>query len=95
MMTHSLSQGNDFINFPAPTDRAGMAVSDQWVAVLAHELRDPLNAIGLALSTLQPVCASDRDARIAYDALKHGSRHMARVLDDLLDLYRSGAGSCG
>jgi signal transduction histidine kinase len=90
MMTHPLADLPD--STPGwPTCRA-TPMSEQWVAVLAHELRDPLNAIGLALSTLQPVCAADHDARLAYDAVKHGSKHMARVLEDVLDLYRSGRG---
>jgi signal transduction histidine kinase len=62
--------------------------SDQWMATLAHELRNPLNVIVMALDMLQPICAEEPSAREARDAAEHGSLHMARIIDDVLDLCR-------
>ena len=37
---------------------ASEAVRDPWVATLAHELRNPLGAVLLALEELNAVCAA-------------------------------------
>jgi signal transduction histidine kinase len=62
--------------------------SDQWIATLTHELRNPLNVIMMALNMLQPICADEPAAREARDAAEHVSFHMARIIDDVLDLCR-------
>lgn len=61
---------------------------DEFLAMLAHELRNPLGAIGgaaqvLALSELQ-----DPRARQAREIVQRQTSHMARLVDDLLDVGR-------
>jgi PAS domain S-box-containing protein len=65
---------------------------DEFLAVLAHELRNPLAPIRNALHLMdQPdVAASEVDR--AMDVAKRQVRHMGRLLDDLLDLTRVGRG---
>jgi PAS domain S-box-containing protein len=65
---------------------------DEFLAVLAHELRNPLAPISNALYLSdQPEVAPNELAR-AMEAAKRQVRHMARMLDDLLDLTRIGRG---
>ena len=60
----------------------------QFVATLAHELRNPLapirNAVEL-LALIQPLPAAASSAR---DIIDRQSRHLARLVDDLLDMGR-------
>lgn len=65
---------------------------DEFLAVLAHELRNPLAPISNALYLSdQPELVPNELAR-AMEAAKRQVRHMARLLDDLLDLTRIGRG---
>ena len=61
---------------------------DEFLATLAHELRNPLAALGAAAQLLAK--ASDRPsvAAMAREALQRQVQHMARLLDDLLDVAR-------
>ena len=65
---------------------------DQFVAILAHELRNPLAPIRSALHVLErPQVPADAAAR-ALDIAQRQVRHMARLLDDLLDVARLSEG---
>ncbi len=59
---------------------------DEFLAMLGHELRNPLAAIVLAVDQL----ARSTDAAIAKprDILTRQSRHLSRLVDDLLDVAR-------
>ena len=61
---------------------------DQFLATLAHELRNPLSPIRSALAILR--METPRDARLvqARDVIDRQVRQMARLLDDLLDVSR-------
>jgi signal transduction histidine kinase/ActR/RegA family two-component response regulator len=56
---------------------------DQFLAMLGHELRNPLAAITLALETM-PLPHNSRQQII----LERQTRHLARLVDDLLDVAR-------
>lgn len=61
---------------------------DEFLAMLAHELRNPLAAISSAVDVLQArIPADERTARI-HEAARRQVRHMTRLLDDLLDVSR-------
>jgi two-component system CheB/CheR fusion protein len=67
--------------------RAADRRKDTFVATLAHELRNPLAPIRYATRLLEP----DVPPHVAADARKvinSQLRHMARLLDDLLDVSR-------
>jgi signal transduction histidine kinase/CheY-like chemotaxis protein len=57
---------------------------DQFLAMLSHELRNPLAAIALAVDTL------GEDQRLANERaiLVRQTRHLAKLVDDLLDIAR-------
>jgi signal transduction histidine kinase/ActR/RegA family two-component response regulator len=61
---------------------------DEFVAMVAHELRNPLAAIGSAVQLLQEVDTAGHAT--AVQVVVRQSRHLARVAQDLLDLSRIG-----
>ncbi len=61
---------------------------DEFLATLAHELRNPLAPIANALEIVRRA-EDDRDAlRLALDTIERQLRHMVRLVDDLLDVSR-------
>ncbi len=61
---------------------------DEFLAMLAHELRNPLSPILSATEVLK-LCALELPAaRRQRDIIERQARHMARLLDDLLDVSR-------
>ena len=71
---------------------AAMALKDEFLAVMSHELRHPLNLIHVNTEILSRMvdASADPDARAAraMDTLKQAVRAQARIIDDLLDLSR-------
>src|ERR1051326_4310428 len=61
---------------------------DQFLATLAHELRNPLAPIRYALNVLQLKGSPTRELQWAVDLIERQSQHMARLVDDLLDVNR-------
>lgn len=59
----------------------------EFLSVLAHELRNPMAAIGYSVEMLRHV-ASPGTIGKARDVIARQTRHMGRLLDDLLDLSR-------
>ena len=66
--------------------RAAIQKRDEFLAMLGHELRNPLAAITLAGTDLRRHC-SPQGMR-ALDILERQSKHLARLVDDLLDVAR-------
>jgi PAS domain S-box-containing protein len=61
---------------------------DQFLAILAHELRNPLAPVRNALAIFrQPGVSADQRER-AQQIAERQTEHMARLLDDLLDVSR-------
>jgi two-component system CheB/CheR fusion protein len=68
--------------------REAVSQRDRFMAMLSHELRNPLGAI---LSTVDVAKKADRtagDATQALEIVSRRARHMARLVDDLLDVAR-------
>jgi signal transduction histidine kinase/DNA-binding response OmpR family regulator len=61
---------------------------DEFLAMLAHELRNPLGPIVNAAEVLRLHGASDPNLARQREVIERQSRHMARLLDDLLDVSR-------
>jgi two-component system, sensor histidine kinase len=61
---------------------------DEFLAMLAHELRNPLGAIGGAVQVLSLADLREPRAIRARDIIERQMRHMARLVDDLLDVGR-------
>jgi signal transduction histidine kinase len=58
-------------------------------ATLKHELRTPLNAIVGSISLLERSVFGHSSDRVHLDRLKRNSRHLAAMLDDVLDFLRT------
>jgi signal transduction histidine kinase len=68
------------------------SAKDEFLAMLGHELRNPLSAISSAASLLgMPGVGADSIAR-ARLIIQRQSQHLSRIVDDLLDLSRAMSG---
>jgi signal transduction histidine kinase/ActR/RegA family two-component response regulator len=63
---------------------------DEFLAMLGHELRNPLGVIRTALELLSD--AQSTRARRQVTRIEHQIAHLSRMLDDLLDLSRVSRG---
>jgi PAS domain S-box-containing protein len=61
---------------------------DEFIAMLAHELRNPLAPIRNALEVLGLCQSPDADFEWSRHVIDQQVTHLARLLDDLLDLSR-------
>jgi signal transduction histidine kinase len=63
-----------------------------FVVMAAHALRNPLSAIRMAAATLKHPKADDMVRAAQHDVIQRQTAHMTRLIDDLLDGSRVGAG---
>jgi two-component system CheB/CheR fusion protein len=68
--------------------REAVRLRDQFLAILSHELRNPLTAILNASLLLECEGPDESTLREACGVIARQSRQMARLLDDLLDVSR-------
>ena len=61
---------------------------DEFLAMLAHELRNPLAPIRNGIRVLDTVGAGHQEARDTREMIERQVSHMARLVDDLLDVSR-------
>ena len=65
---------------------------NEFLALLAHELRNPLAPIRTALHVIGQPRAEPSEIARAHAIAERQLRHMARLMDDLLDVVRVGEG---
>jgi PAS domain S-box-containing protein len=61
---------------------------DEFLAMLAHELRNPLAPISTAAEMLRLTVSSDARTKKASEVISRQVRHMTALVDDLLDVSR-------
>lgn len=61
---------------------------DEFLAMLGHELRNPLGAISAACEVLNRSDAQPDVAQRARQIIARQTRHLSRLMDDLLDVFR-------
>jgi PAS domain S-box-containing protein len=66
---------------------------DEFLATLAHELRNPLAPIRQAAQIAKARRATGAQKRWSHDVIARQVQHMARLLDDLLDISRITGGT--
>jgi signal transduction histidine kinase/ActR/RegA family two-component response regulator len=71
---------------------AASRAKDEFLAMLGHELRNPLAAITNAATILNIVGAREERAVRAGEVISRQVRHLAALVDDLLDVARVTAG---
>jgi signal transduction histidine kinase len=65
---------------------------DEFLAMLGHELRNPLSAISSAASLIGLAGAGPETVGRAKVIIQRQSQHLSRIVDDLLDLSRAMSG---
>jgi len=61
---------------------------NEFLAMLAHELRNPLAPVQNAVHLLRKSCPTDPETTWAHDVIERQVQHMTRMVDDLLDVSR-------
>lgn len=74
------------------TQAVALATADEhknrFLAMLAHELRNPMVPIAIHLEILRRVATDSAPARQAQSVITRQTRQLTRLIDDLLDLSR-------
>ena len=65
---------------------------DEFISALSHELRNPVGAISSAVQILNVRGSTDSASARAVDILTRQTGHLARLLDDILDVARISRG---
>jgi signal transduction histidine kinase len=65
---------------------------DEFLAMLGHELRNPLSAISSASSLIGMTNAAPDTVGRAKQIIQRQTQHLTRIVDDLLDLSRAMSG---
>jgi PAS domain S-box-containing protein len=65
---------------------------DEFIAILAHELRNPLAPVRNAVQILRRLGPADPGVERTRDVIDRQVTHMARLIDDLLDVSRIARG---
>src|SRR5262249_51694382 len=61
---------------------------DEFLAMLSHELRNPLAPIRTSLFVLATADAASAESREAREIVERQVAHLTRIVDDLLDVTR-------
>ena len=61
---------------------------DEFLAMLAHELRNPLAPIRTAAEVLTRILPDEKRARASISVIQRQTVHLSRLLDDLLDVAK-------
>lgn len=77
---------------PPDPDRAQPSLQDDFLILLAHDLRNPLGAISAAVDVLESGGADDATAAEARSIIARQSRGLSHLLNELLDVGRLAAG---
>jgi signal transduction histidine kinase/CheY-like chemotaxis protein len=67
---------------------AANRAKDEFLAMLGHELRNPLGAIGSAMRVIERLPSTSGDHKAARDIIARQTAHLAKIVDDLLDVGR-------
>jgi len=68
------------------------AAKDQFLALLSHELRNPLSPVIAMVAALETHVADSDEVRQALDVIRRNVELEARLIDDLLDITRIAKG---
>jgi signal transduction histidine kinase/CheY-like chemotaxis protein len=68
------------------------AAKDQFLALLSHELRNPLSPVIAMVGELEAISPDNREMRQALEVIRRNVELEARLIDDLLDVTRIAKG---
>ena len=75
------------VNTDVSEERMASELREQFMAVLGHDLRNPLGAMTAGLTLLQKTPLNDRATRLA-DMMRKSASRMAALIEDIMDLAR-------
>jgi signal transduction histidine kinase/ActR/RegA family two-component response regulator len=67
---------------------AALRTKDEFIAVLSHELRNPLASISTAAAVMDTGQTTQSDIAKLVTSIRRQAQHLARLMDDLLDIGR-------
>ena len=67
-------------------------LKDEFIAMLSHELRNPLAPIRTANDVIRRLAAPEPKIALATDMIERQVTHLVRLVDELLDMARIGRG---
>ena len=65
---------------------------NEFIAMLAHELRNPLQPIRMAMEMARQSQATEEQLRLGRDIVERQVNHLVRLIDDLMDASRITSG---
>ena len=74
-------------------EREAGELREQFIAVLGHDLRNPLAAIAMGATLLRRKADDPAAATMAAQRIERSARRMSRLIDDVLDFARGRLGS--
>ena len=74
-------------------ERAAGELREQFIAVLGHDLRNPLAAIAMGASLLQRKAGDPPAVVTAAERIQRSAKRMSALIDDVLDFARGRLGS--
>jgi signal transduction histidine kinase len=86
--TRALAQANGELQRSQERLREADRRKDEFLATLAHELRNPLAPIRTGIELLKSPTLPPADATRALSVLERQVAHLVRLIDDLLDVSR-------
>jgi signal transduction histidine kinase len=90
--TEQLERSADELRASREALREGDRLKDEFLAMLAHELRNPLAPIRNAAKILQLMGPVEGDAQWSLEVIDRQVDHLTRLIDDLLDISRINRG---
>lgn len=72
---------------------SALGMRDEVLAIVAHDLRAPLNAVQSSAAFLMDAELSEVDRRRLLDVIRHASARMNRLIEELLDVARMESGA--
>lgn len=91
-MNHERTERSTEADIHPEIGKAASQPQNHLAATLAHELRNPLASILTSLQIMRHSDVDEAAARQARDRAERQARHMARILEDVLDICRCGLG---
>jgi signal transduction histidine kinase/ActR/RegA family two-component response regulator len=88
LLAASLDEARQVVQAALNEAKAANAAKDEFLAVLSHELRNPLSPVLLAANLLEGDARLPADMREQIRTIRRNVELEARLIDDLLDLTR-------
>ena len=82
------SKNEQILTLHLKSMEAANRAKDEFVAMLGHELRNPLGAITTAIHVLDARAAAEDVAARLRGIIARQTRHLSRLVDDLLDVSK-------